>query len=146
MSLPNPSWASSARLIPLRSSMDCPQSGLDGGEETPPRLGPSQITNGMLWRGFKRWVSSQRPSRETLTLSEVPSRLTRRRNRARLLLFHDRFAVILKKTHFSPQISNKILKSQKIHIISYHSRRNLLQPQIVKNLLRKWSRFCKDIL
>jgi hypothetical protein len=60
---------------------------------------------------------------------------------ARLLLFHDRFAVILKKPHFSPQISNKILKSQKKCIISYHSHRNFLQPQTSKNLLRKWSCF-----
>ena len=38
------------------------------------------------------------------------------------------------------QIS-KILKK-----ISYETRRNLLQPQTGKNLLRKWSRFCKNIL
>ncbi len=30
--------------------------------------------------------------------------------------------------------------------ISYQSRRNLLEPQTGKNLLRKWSRFCKNIL
>ena len=70
----------------------------------------------------------------------------RRRNRARLLFFHDRFAVILQKTHFPPQILNKILKSQEKYIISYHSHRNFLESQIVKNLLRKWSRFCKDIV
>jgi hypothetical protein len=44
----------------------------------------------------------------------------------------------------APQISNKISKTLKK--ISYHSHRNFLQPQIVKNLLRKWSRFCKNIL
>jgi hypothetical protein len=29
---------------------------------------------------------------------------------------------------------------------SYESHRNFLQPQTSKNLLRKWSRFCKNIL
>jgi hypothetical protein len=76
--------------------------------------------------------------RKLLFIQEI-----RRRNRARLLLFHDRFAVIFKKTHFSPQISNKILKSQKKNIISYHSHRNFLLPQIIKNLLRLRSRFRK---
>ena len=48
-----------------------------------------------------------------------------------------------KNAFFSPQISNKILNSQKIYIISYHPRRNFFQPHFIKNLLRLWSRFCK---
>ena len=38
------------------------------------------------------------------------------------------------------------LKSQKLKKISYEPHRNLLEAQTGKNLLRKWSRFCKNIL
>ena len=38
------------------------------------------------------------------------------------------------------KISNRMKK------ISYEPRRNLLEPQTGKNLLRKWSCFCKNIL
>ena len=78
MRLHYPSRSASARLTPVLSSLDDPLSGLTGGEETPTRLGSSEITTGMLWRGFKRQVTSQRTSRETLTLSEVSSSLTLR--------------------------------------------------------------------
>ncbi len=36
--------------------------------------------------------------------------------------------------------------SKNLKKISDETRRNLLQPQTGKNLLRKWSRFCKNIL
>jgi hypothetical protein len=50
------------------------------------------------------------------------------------------FASPQKRKKYILKISNRMKK------ISYEPRRNFLQPQIVKNLLRKWSRFCKDIL
>ena len=45
----------------------------------------------------------------------------------------------------------RLKKKKKIYFenlkkISYEPHRNFLQPRIVKNLLRKWSRFCKNIL
>ena len=43
--------------------------------------------------------------------------------------------------------ASRISKSQKISKkISYEPHRNFIQSQTSKNLLRKWSRFCKNIL
>ena len=58
-------------------------------------------------------------------------------------------AVCMKKG-VSSATASRASKSQKKFKkngkISYEPRRNFLQPQIFKNLLRKWSRFCKNIL
>jgi hypothetical protein len=50
------------------------------------------------------------------------------------------FGFVSKRKKYILKISKNLKK------ISYVPRRSLLQPEIVKNLLRQRSRFCKDIL
>jgi hypothetical protein len=53
---------------------------------------------------------------------------------------------LLNKDSGNPKGGFRFLLPQNLKKISYHSHRNFLQPQTSKNLLRKWSRFCKNIL
>ena len=65
----------------------------------------------------------------------------RRRNRASALLF-----TTASLSFFASNLKTNLQISKKNLKVSYHSHRNFSYSQTSKNLLRKWSCFCKNIL